>query len=76
VDVMRGFRRQGPTHSLEVCFGQPLRPHAIRQIQLHPADGPENTVRLQRLNVWRRVGISLESPVAGLHGIRWSRPAN
>jgi transcriptional regulator with XRE-family HTH domain len=74
VDVMRGFRRQGPTYSLEVCFGAHQHPRGIRQIQLHAADAPENTVRTLRLNAWRRVGISLESPVAGLHGIRWSWP--
>ncbi len=74
VDVMRGFRRQGPTYSLEVCFAEDRRPRGIRQVQLHAVDGPENTVRPLRLNAWHRVGISLESPVAGLHGIRWAWP--
>ncbi len=76
VDVMRGFRRQGPAYSLEVCFAAHRRPCGIRQIQLHAVDAPENTVRPLRLNAWHRVGISLESPVAGLHGIRWSWPAD
>jgi transcriptional regulator with XRE-family HTH domain len=74
VDVMRGFRRQGPAYSLEVCFAEDQSPRSIRQIQTHAADGPENTVRSLRLNAWRRVSISLESPVAGLHGIRWAWP--
>lgn len=76
VDVMRGFRRQGPAYSLEVCFAENQSPRSIRQIQTHAADGPENTVRSLRLNAWRRVSISLESPVAGLHGIRWAWPDN